>query len=353
MIDLAGSIRGQRKARGLKQYELARRAEMSPGQLCQIENGRVSPSFQMVERLAAALDLDVVGLISGGKGRAQRKASVESEKPSGLDGYIPLRAVEPDALRVLRQIEDQEAQFDAQADARGVPSECRILLNRVRLSCAGAGAAFAEELRTELGLGTAPLGDFASALEVRGVRLHRVRMAQSTPSVAFWNSRRATLVIAVNEKVTPERERYRLVYELGSAILFVSLGKRRLDESLEQHRFLTDFTAAFLMPGVMVRTYVAATGLGPADWTFASLVEIKRHFGVSAEAFALRLEELGLISATLRLELRDRLRAYYKAHPKAMEPQVKSFSSRLDSVRNDGGDRLSCMKVRNKSGVKV
>ena len=331
MIDLAKCIREKRKAKGLKQFEFARRAQMSSAQLCQIENGRVSPSFQMVERLAAALDLDVVGLISD-DGASKPTTTVEAPKRvSGCEDFVPLRAVEPDAVRALRQIADDEARYDDQDDARGVPSDCKILLNRVRLSCAGAGAAFAEELRAELGLGTAPLGDFASALEFRGVRIHRVKLAKATTSVAFWNSRRSTLVIVLNECVTAERALYRLVYELGSASLFVSLGKRRLDESLEQHRFLTDFTAAFLMPGVTVRTYVAATGIGPSDWTFDALVALKRHFGVSAEAFALRLEELGLINASLRLELRDRLRAYYKAHPKAMEPQGRG--ERLNGYR--------------------
>ncbi len=333
MIDLPRCIREQREARGLRQFELARRAEMSPAQLCQIENGRVSPSFHMVERLARALDLDVVELISSIiTVHPKRKNTDAPCERSALTDFIPLRAVEPDAQRVIKMISDEEVEFDAMDDARGVPSDCRILLNRVRLSCAGAGASLAEELRADLGLGTAPLGNFASALEIRGVRIHRVKMPKASLSVAFWNRHRSTVVIALNDSVTRERELYRLVYELGSASLFVSLGKRQLDESLEQHRFLTDFTSAFLMPGVMVRTYVAATGIGPADWTFDSLVGIKSHFGVSAESFALRLEELGLINASLRLNLRDRLRAYYKAHPKDMEPRASS----CNGLRSDG-----------------
>lgn len=352
MIDIARCVRQRRRERGLKQFELARRAEMSPAQLCQIENGRVSPSFQMVERLAAALDLDVVGLISGNQ-QLQELSESQTDADCRTPGdYLPLRAVEPNARHVQAAIADDEARFDALDDQRGVSSACSIALNRLRKSCVGAGAALAEELRADLGLGTAPLGDFASALEFRGVRIHRARMAKPVASVSFWNVRRETLVIVLNKSVTRERELYRLVYELGAAALYRSLG-HRLDESLEQHRFLTDFTAAFLMPGVTVRTYVAATGIAPSDWTFDSLVAIKQHFGVSAEAFAIRLEELGLIAPALRLKLRDRLRAYYKSHPKAMEPQAKTFSPRLNSVRNAGGGRLSSMKGHDVIGVKV
>ena len=51
-----------------------------------------------------------------------------------------------------------------------------------------------------------------------------------------------------------------------------------------------------------------------------NLCRMKALFGVSAEAFALRLEELGLVAPALRVELREALRTCYKAHPDAMEP---------------------------------
>ena len=336
MIDLGKCIQAKRQELGLKQFELARRAKMSPAQLCQIENGRVSPSFHMVERIAAAFNLDVVGLITGAKPVADAIVT-ETSLPQNTS-YIPIRAVDPDAGRALKSIAEAEAELDAYDDAHGVSSRCTIALNRVRLSASGVGAAAADELRLDLGLGTAPLGDLASLLEFRGVRIHRVKLTKDVASVAFWNESRENLVVVMNVRATPERQLYRLVYELGSACLFVSRGNQRLDESLEQHRFLTDFTAAFLMPGVMVRTCVAATGIGPTAWTFDSLVAIKQHFGVSAEAFALRLEELGLIAPSLRVELRDRLRAYYKAHPKAMEPTATTCGIRPACVPTKGAN---------------
>lgn len=314
-----------RRAKGLKQFELARRAEMCAAQLCQIENGRVSPSFQVVERLASALDTDVPGLISGLKGRGGRKKASEgvSASVSPSDGYRSCRAIEPDAARAIALIAEEEKRLDGLVAARGVPLACTIALNRARLSYEGAGALLADELRADLGLGTVPVGDLRSILMFRGVRIHSVKLPKATASVLLWNVARGLPVIVLNDGNTRERNLYRLAYELASSCLFVSLGKIPLDESLPQHRFLTDFTAAFLMPGATMRSYVAATGLGPEDWTFDDLVGLKAHFGVSAESFALRLEEFGLISPARRLALRDRLRAYYKSHPKAMEPQPK------------------------------
>lgn len=320
MINIGECVVTARRRKGLKQFELARRAEMSAAQLCQIENGRVSPSFHAVERLAAALDLDVAGLIAGDGSEGAR--AEEIVPPVGrTSDYVPLRAVEPDALRAFRQIEAAEREFDVLEDRRRVAPGCTLALNKAHLRFEGAGAALAEELRSDLGLGTAPIGDLASVLAFRGVRVHRATLPKDVGSVAFWNVRRGTPVVALNAGDTPERHRYRLAYELASACLYVSLGEIRLDESLVQHRFLTDFTAAFLMPGAMVRTYVAATGIGPRDWTLRALVAVKSRFGVSAESFALRLEELGLISPGLRLAFREELRAHYVAHPDAMEPQ--------------------------------
>ena len=61
-----------------------------------------------------------------------------------------------------------------------------------------------------------------------------------------------------------------------------------------------------------------------------SIVYVKERFGVSAEAFALRLESLGLIAPSLRQKLRDALRAGYAAHPRSMEPHPPKNQTRLD-----------------------
>lgn len=296
----------RRKAMGLQQKELARRAQMSAAQLCQVENGRVSPSFGIVERIAAALDTDIPGLYSGS---AVKPQSRKEEAPVRAD-YIPIRAHEPDGERAIKALE-----------GIAYAPVCTLSLNIVPRAFQGGGGALAEEMRGILGLGTAPVGDLEATLRYRGVRIVETKFAKSVGSVALWDATRRAPVIVLNSGVTEERRRYRLVYELGSVALFASIGVR-LDETLEQHRFLTDFTAAFLMPGVAVRTCVAAVGVLPGDWKLAEVLPLKSYFGVSAEAFILRLEELGLIVPSLRLALRDQLRAYYKKHPKAMEPQV-------------------------------
>ena len=157
------------------------------------------------------------------------------------------------------------------------------------------------------------------------MRIYRKLLKEETQSVTFWQRVQNRPVIVLNSGNTPERDLYRLAYELGSIGLFRMLG-HAIDETLVQHRFLVDFAVSFLMPSLTVRQVVASMGIGSKDWTFSKLVALKGYFGVSAESFALRLEELGLILPTLRLELREQLHAYYLAHPDAMEPQTSPTS---------------------------
>ena len=319
MIDIGEKIAAARKDKGLKQFELAKRAEIAPAQLCKVENGRVNPSFNMVERIAAALDSTIPQLLYGEKRKCARKIDEEDAAESEAvknSVYVPIRSHEPDAAKAIKALT-----ADAEGVEQTVAPDCTLVWNKAHVKFEGAGAALAEELRNDLGLGSAPVGDLASSLRYRGVVIVEAKLPKAVGSVALWDKSRKAPTILLNGSVTQERRLYRLVYELGSAALYASLGVR-LDESLEQHRFLTDFTASFLMPGLTVRTCVAAIGVSPSDWTLEKALPLKAYFGVSTESFILRLEELGLIAPKLRLALRDKLRAYYKKHPDAMEPML-------------------------------
>ena len=74
MIEIGSIILDARKSRGMGQNTLAKRAGMTPAQLCQFEKGRVSPTLRTLERIAAALDMTVVEFLSG----SGRKDSITS-----------------------------------------------------------------------------------------------------------------------------------------------------------------------------------------------------------------------------------------------------------------------------------
>lgn len=60
--DLPEQVRQWRTYRGLTQTELEQRAGLSHNAISRIETGAVSPRLETVERIAAALELDVAEL---------------------------------------------------------------------------------------------------------------------------------------------------------------------------------------------------------------------------------------------------------------------------------------------------
>ena len=63
-FDIGAHVRIWRKARGLLQKELAAKANMNVTQLWALENGRFSPSIKNTERIANALDITLLELLS-------------------------------------------------------------------------------------------------------------------------------------------------------------------------------------------------------------------------------------------------------------------------------------------------
>jgi len=56
------NIRYFRKQQGLKQVELAEKAEISVSYLCEIENGQTMPSVKTLIKIAKALNVDFAAL---------------------------------------------------------------------------------------------------------------------------------------------------------------------------------------------------------------------------------------------------------------------------------------------------
>lgn len=318
MLKIGYIIAQVRKGKGMGQGELAIRASMSPAQLCLVEKDRVSPTIRTVERLAEALGISLTDLFSAD---SSSDAKSQREMIATLPGdYIALRRNEPAAAKTLSAIIKDEEELGNIEDERGISSACDIFPKFASARLEGKGAAIAGEVRKLLGTGLAPFGDLAATLDFRGVRIYKIPLQYQAQSVALWNKSRKSLSIILDERNTPERDLYRLAYELGSACIFIAEAFTPIEDTHAQHRFLSDFSAEFLMPAATVRQFVAETGISRTSWTLEAVCALKARFGASAEAFALRLEELGLIDPSLRIRIRDSLREHYAAHPACMEP---------------------------------
>lgn len=297
-----------RKNAGLSQVELSRRLGMKPAQLCKIETGKNVPGAGTLERIAHALGTTVAAL---------EKLDATLTRSSPL---VPLFASAAKFTDECRRAEAESERIDVRLRELGVMGATTLPFVQAFVRENHAGVFLAQALRGALGVGRAAFADLVWNLELANVRILRDRLPENLSSLAWWHAERNALVISLNQANTPERQLYRLACELGAACLFRSGGDRSLRTSKKDDRTIREFAADFLMPSTTVAEMASQLGIGKKDWTLPRLCLFKAHFGVSAEAFAFRLEELGLIERALRHHLRDELRTHYKAHPEAMEP---------------------------------
>lgn len=328
-------IRSLRAERGLSQLELSRLAEMSPAQLCKIEQGRNALTASTLRRLADALGAPVSVLL--GESVPVAAAPPRERDPGGISGcahgegdYVQVLRSPACGVSVPEEIVEFERKVSVEEARLGISGQTALQLVYSYGGDGRAAELLARDVRVSLGIGCQPWVDYDRLFESLGVNVIAVARPMSLQSTAFFNMRRRTLSIALNGSNTPERDAYRLAYELGGAVRFASCGYETVVDEGAEHVFLRAFVAAFLMPEEAVRSAVARLGIKPGGWTMPALVYVKERFGVSAEAFALRLESLGLIVPSLRLKLRDELRAGYAAHPRSMEPHPPKRQTRLD-----------------------
>lgn len=343
MLTARESVKRWRISRGLSQTELARRAGMVPSQLCKIESGRNGLTSSTISRLAQALDVSISELLGekidsfDGVMKCEMTAlAYEDVAGAALYNYSPIlkfQGTDREASAVFDQAVEYEREVTRLEEQIGVKTQTVLQLTYPYGEDERATELLARDVRFSLGLGRQPAINARTILENAGVLISEIDMPATFQSASFYNFDKRTLSIVLNKNSTDERKRYRMIYETGAAVLFASTSYRSIEDDGAAHRFLRNFAAAFLMPEEAVRSAVMGLGIRPRSWTMDALIFVKEYFGVSAEAFALRLEFLGLITPAIRGEMREALRKYYQENPDSMEPHPPQGQTRLDILR--------------------
>jgi len=336
----ADIVKRLRAERNLSQVELSKLAGMSAAQLCKIESGRNGLTASTLRRIAEALCVPVSVILGEGNSRSKAMGVEDRTRDESVIAehgeFVPVLATSAGASPVPAEIIAAESDLAAVERRLGINGQTALQLVYSYGGDEQSAELLARDVRTSLGMGSQPRLDIASVIESAGVHVVMIRRPSAFQSASFYNANRRTLSMALNSSNTPERNSYRMAYELGGAVHFASNGYRTVVDDGLEHRFLRSFAAAFLMPEEAVRGAVARMGVAPRKWTMESLVYMKERFGVSAEAFALRLENLGLIMPSLRQSLRDELRSRYASHPRSMEPHPPKGQTRLEILKGIG-----------------
>lgn len=336
-VAVGAAIRDIRRRRHWSQAELARRIGMRPPPFNNIERGRNLPSTPVLYRIAAVLDVPVDDLLdpAGVRQRYVRDPALLSGENAvhetgapyhALGGRPPCAgltrlpgetpAIDTDLRKRLGRIADTYLGLE---DLCGAPKRATIPLHLPCDPTIEGMTRLAGQVRRLLGIGDAVVFDYLELFENAGLRVVFLPLPEPWRSMSCHDPDNGNALIFVADNVNPEKQLFRLLYELGRVYLYTS---RRYDgvsaalpageDTLDEEHAARSFAARFLMPAVAVRTSVRQTGVRPDAWHYLLLLRLKHRFGVSAESFCIRLEELQLIDLDLAARFKERIRAHYR-----------------------------------------
>lgn len=349
------AIRDLRRQRHLQQGDLAAAIGMQPAPLCNIENGKNHPSLRTLCRIAEVLGVRVDELlyppeyVQAAKSGEVLEASADYGVPDAFErfarhGIARVTRIAGETAKLTPEareaVQTRILDYLALEDACGVCKRA-VLPLQVPFSLDEAGAVqLAHTVRTHCGIGSAVVFDYVELLENQGLRVLFLALPEGIESLSFHDASNANAFIVLAEGFNPEKQLFRMAYELANIYLFTHNRHVPVEESHATRRFAKTFAAAFLMPKEAVRATVMQLGVKPAEWTYELLLRIKHRFGVSAEAFAHRLEEVGALDKGLRQSLKVRIQQHYAAEGYA-EPDN---SCRILSRNGRFGDLLLCAR---------
>ena len=314
------NIRYLRRERGWTLAGLASRAKMSEVPLGRIERGVNAPSAATIYNLSKALDVSV-DTIFAEEHESLRLHRFEDEKKPFListdmeDIFSPkLKSMAKDIIEGFQALEDICV---AQKRAK-IPLFIPFDTDEHGMEILSL------TVRRYMGIEYGIVFDYFELFESQGFRVIAVPMPKPIDGFSYYDPVNQNAFFFLNTKKNPERQLFRLAYELGSVMIttatiqrnetFVENNNQKASNKkpFTAHRAARRFAATFLMPSGAIIDTVRQLGIQKKQWSYELLLRIKHRFGVSTEAFLYRLDELGLIHPSSLKPLKHRITDHYK-----------------------------------------
>ncbi len=300
---------------------LAAKIGMNQVPLGRIERGVNAPSASVIYRLAKALVVSVDTLFAEHE-KDFRSLQHESARDPFLVPMDKPDEVLPSKLKVMAQ--DIINAFWALEDICNAQKQAKIpLLIPFEPSRQGMEM-LSETVRRYTGIEHGVVFDYFELFENQGFRVIAVPMPKTMDSFSYYDPLCQNAFFFLNSRPNPERQLFRLAYELGKVLILtyaVNRGEQIFktddgailtgEKPLTTHRAARRFAATFLMPAGAVRETVDQLGIQKKRWSYELLLRIKHRFGISAEAFLYRLDELNLIDPALIEPLKEKIHKHY------------------------------------------
>ncbi len=292
-----------RRQRHLTQVELARRIQMPPPAYNVIEKGMHVPAGRTMYLLAKALGVTPNDLFS-------------VPSPDDATPIVWLPESESESYEPLPHLAKLARAYLTLEDLCGAPKRPSLSLHPVFEISEKGMSDLAAMVRLHLGVTHAVIFDYLELLENAGLRILFCDLPEKQESLAAYDSLHANAFIFISRKLaaSPERQLFRLIYELGRILLHTRRGDTGIRIRLKRNSRMAKFFAGhFLMPESAVRATVRRLGIEPDRWDFGMLCRVKTRFGVSAESFLYTLNDLKLIQRGCSEAIKKQLFAHYEA----------------------------------------
>ena len=328
---IAKIIIEQRKCGNISQSDLAEKLSINTVHMCRIETGRLLPHEKTLSKIENALGIPgQLTALRREHFRRSRQAAGKTPAPTSLVPIHPFfyyddqdarRLFEPTAFADT-VVYPELQKYKHLEDRLELPHGTRLAVLKTFNQDAADAQLIASMTRYALGAGDAPLPDLIPLLEAQNVRiLFTDRLPTRLKSASFYDTESQTLAVCLNRATTPEGQLYGLAKELGYAAIHLSTDPRKAKRTQDRTPpFVRAFASALLMPPVAIASLVDLLHIGKREWTLDLICQLKWRFGVSAETFALRLEELGKIDTALLDQIISEIKTHYREHPERPEP---------------------------------
>ncbi|WP_292519600.1 XRE family transcriptional regulator [Methanoculleus sp.] len=268
-------IRSARIGAGLSQRDLAREMGLSAMAISKYETGEVVPRSGIIIQLSEVLGVNVDYFF--------RSIWVNLSQPQ-YRCRKPLKKKEEGQIHAKvrewleRYLEIELILGEEKALTLPSPANCRITtLDEIE--------DVALRVRDEWDLGLDPIESVMDVLEQHGVKVGVVEATDKFDALTFYHND-TTPVIAVNNDMPGDRQRFNLAHELGHLLLRI---EGDVDEEKAAHRF----AAAFLVPKEMAFKELGERRRSISPQEFYVL---KHKWGMSMSAWLHRAADLGIIS---------------------------------------------------------
>lgn len=298
---LGERLRSARATAGLTQEALASQLGVARTTIVAMERGERRPRADELVTLARILNTSVNRLV--------RPTAVHVDLQAEFRRTLKKTGAEQaanEAVSLLSRLAGAYAELEERLDrvaARSYPAPISV----ARGSIAQQAEDAALQIRTQLGLGLAPIQDLVSIAETQlGLRVF-IRPVDSSIAGVYAFHERVGACVLLNARQPRERRVMSLGHEIGHFMSDRASTVVTLEGDVGTGEAFPDaFARSLLLPAAAVRRRFTDTVGAEGKFSPRHLITLAAESGVSMEAYCRRLEDLDLVRRGTHDMLRER-----------------------------------------------